>query len=259
MNTIGADPELFLQDKTGKFISAVGKFGGTKEAPRPLIGNMPGYMVQEDNVAVEFNIPPLLIWYGSKQFAESIQIAMNAIEAEAHALKLKVVVVASAEFTPDQLVEPAARRFGCDPDFNVWSLKVNPPPRAKNKALRSAGGHVHIGGHVPDKVGLGRACDLFLGCPSILFDKDRNRRLLYGKAGAMRDKPYGIEYRTLSNFWVKSKALSEMIHTQTTKALNFVQFNKVIPDDDGRKIIRCINESNLDLLRELTEKYGLVY
>jgi hypothetical protein len=257
MYRIGADPELFLQDKSGKFISAVGKFGGTKEQPRPLL-NIPGYMVQEDNVAVEFNIPPQLVGMASA-FSNSIRIAMNAVEAEAHALKLSIAVVASAEFEADQLVTPAARRFGCDPDFNVWSLKVNPPPRTKNKALRSAGGHVHIGGNITDKIGLGRACDLFLGCPSVLFDSDRNRRLLYGKAGAIRDKPYGIEYRTLSNFWVKSKELAEMIHNQVVQAINWVEQRKVIPEDDGRKIIRCINDSDQDILRELTEKYSLRY
>jgi len=254
MNTIGADPELFLQDKSGKFISAVGKFGGTKEQPRPLL-NIPGYMVQEDNVAVEFNIPPCEIG-NSHNFSQSIAIAMNALEQEAHALKLKLVVVASAEFEADQLVAPQARRFGCDPDFNVWSLKVNPPPRAKNKALRSCGGHVHFGGRFTDKIGFGRACDLFMGCPSILFDPDQNRRLLYGKAGAIRYKPYGIEYRTLSNFWVKSEELSAMIHDQAVKVFNF---RKVIPDEDGRAIIKCINEMDQNLLRELTEKYGLIY
>ena len=32
---LGADPELFCVDKDGKYISAVGKFGGTKAKPKP--------------------------------------------------------------------------------------------------------------------------------------------------------------------------------------------------------------------------------
>ena len=52
--TIGADPELLLLTATGLPKSAIGLIGGTKQNPKPFgIGH-----VQEDNVMVEFNIPP---------------------------------------------------------------------------------------------------------------------------------------------------------------------------------------------------------
>jgi hypothetical protein len=254
---IGADPELFLKDKNGKFISAIGKFGGTKEKPLPLAHLGDGFAVQEDNVAVEFNIPAVPLQ--SHQFVDVIQRAMVEIERQAAALNLEIAVVSSAEFEPDQLAHPRARRFGCDPDFNVWSLQINPPPRSTNKALRSCGGHIHVGGSIIDKIGLGRAMDLFVGCPSILFDPDTKRRLLYGKAGAIRDKPYGLEYRTISNFWVKSEKLIDMVRYQTQCAVSFVRNRNDIPDEDGRKIIHCINNSDQDLLKELTKKYKLQY
>ena len=56
--TIGADPELFLADARGKFISAVGLIGGTKKEPLQVPMYETGFCVQEDNVAAEFNIPP---------------------------------------------------------------------------------------------------------------------------------------------------------------------------------------------------------
>lgn len=256
---IGADPELFLQNDQGKFISAIGKFGGTKEKPKQIPTFKPGFAVQEDNVAVEFNIPPVGLYLsGHTFFSRYINQAKQFIEAEAGAQGLRVAIVASAEFARDQLKHPRAKVFGCDPDFNVWSLKQNPKPFTENKALRSAGGHIHIGGQVEDKIGLGRALDLFVGCPSILFDPDNRRRLLYGKAGAIRDKAYGIEYRTLSNFWVKDAGLTEMVYNQCLQAVSFYD-NQVIPDEDGLKIIACINESNKDLLKELTAKYHLRY
>lgn len=252
--TLGADPEMFLTNTNGKFISSVGKFGGTKAKPRPL-GKIKGMAVQEDNVAVEFNIPPSKT---KKSFVSNLRTAINLIAEEARALNLQLAIVPAAEFDDDELSHPAARHFGCDPDWNVWSLAENPAPRSPNKQLRSAGGHVHIA-HTKDRIGLGRACDLFLGCPSIMFDPDQKRRLLYGKAGAIRQKEYGIEYRTLSNFWIKSPELMEMVFSQIVQAIKFVDDTRSIPKEDAVKIITCINTADQKLLGELTEKYGLMY
>lgn len=252
---IGADPELFLTNANGKLISAVGLIGGTKAEPRPIPNLPDGFCVQEDNVAVEFNIPPAA---SSKIFVNSIQSALKYIEDFVGKLNLRMEIVPSAVFAATELNTPAARRFGCEPDFNVWQLKDNPPPRARNKRLRSAGGHGHIA-FTEDNIGLGRACDLFVGCPSIMFDPDTRRRLLYGKAGAIRHKNYGIEYRTLSNFWIRRAEWTEMVFNQFQQAVAFVRSGASIPEEDAKLIILCINESNLDALKVLTAKYKLEY
>lgn len=252
---IGADPELFLTDPKGRFVSAVGKIGGTKVAPRPIPGLPDGFAVQEDNVAVEFNIPPS---DDCKTFVKSIQSAMDYIEDFVGKLNLKTSIVPSAVFPQKELQTDAARRFGCEPDFNIWALSENPAPRAKNKRLRSAGGHGHVA-FKDDWIGLGRACDLFVGCPSIMFDPDTQRRLLYGKAGAVRKKDYGVEYRTLSNFWIKRPDWTEMIFNQFQQAVAFVRSGKDISDDDAKQVIACINNSDQAILRDLTVRYGLQY
>ena len=70
---IGADPELFLVDAAGAFVSSIGLIGGSKDHPRPLpIGD--GFAVQEDNVTLEYNIPAS----GSKdELVSNIQAAMS--------------------------------------------------------------------------------------------------------------------------------------------------------------------------------------
>ena len=70
---LGCDPEAFLKDVNGQLKSSIGKIGGSKLAPMPLpLGD--GYCVQEDNVALEFNIPPA---EGRSSFVESINMTLN--------------------------------------------------------------------------------------------------------------------------------------------------------------------------------------
>ncbi len=251
---VGTDAEVFLTNPTGKFIASCGKFGGTKEVPLQMPKLPSGFALQEDNVALEFNIPPAADQWS---FSHNVHAALAECQRQASDKGLIVQVKASAEFEEDQLRSRKAREFGCEADYNVWALKENPRPRSDNPALRTAAAHVHIGGFTEDNIGLGRACDLFLGCPSVALDPDKKRRELYGKAGAIRMKPYGIEYRTISNFWITG--LSTWVFVSAMRAVDFVKNGWTIPDEDGRKIIKCINDFDVELLKELTSKYRIQY
>lgn len=198
--TVGADPELFLFSPEGKPLSIIGKLGGTKE--RPIMLDKKGFAYQEDNVAAEYNIPAC-------KTASTFQAA-NLYMLDF--LKKKLASfgvlrnVASVLMPPEELIDPRAMVFGCDPDFNAWSLKNNPPPMADDPTLRSAGGHIHVG-NIHDwsktkKIRLMRNLDYTVGLHSVIWDSDNRRRELYGQAGSGRFKPYGIEYRTPSNYWI---------------------------------------------------------
>lgn len=202
MIQIGADPELFFK-KGNKFISAIGKIGGTKEKPRRLLGK---FALQEDNVAVEYNIPACT---STDKFVWANQVMLEEIQEIAEKNNCEIAQVSSAVFDDDELNTPAARMFGCDPDFNAWELTPNPRPEAKNPNLRSAGGHIHIGISIPakEKLMLVRALDLMVGSVLCHLDPTSERRELYGKAGACRLKPYGVEYRTPSNVWLFDETL----------------------------------------------------
>lgn len=70
-------------------------------------------------------------------------------------------------------------------------------------ASQFAGGHIHIG---VKRSGLTAAvmalfCDKYIGLLLVEHDKQPKRRGLFGAAGTYRHKPYGVEYRTPSNFW----------------------------------------------------------
>lgn len=220
--TIGADPEFFLENADGNLESAIDRIGGYKTAPRSL--GRPGFFVQEDNVAVEFNIPPAS---QVEEFVGSIQWAVKEIENEVKTMGLRPVFMASVLFPSTELTDPRARAFGCDPDYNAWrGGAVNPKPHSDNVRLRSCGGHVHVGwphGAPVDAIRLIQLMDLYLGVPSVLMDGDedaRDRRQIYGKAGAYRNTTYGAEYRSLSNFWLKKPEYMKWVFNQTNRAVD---------------------------------------
>lgn len=219
MITIGTDPEVFLKASNGDIIPAIGLIGGSKDEPLDIgIGSL-----QEDNVLAEFNIHPA----SSKEaFIDSVKAVMNVLSERAMVHKLSLSIQASHEFNIDVLEKygDAAFRFGCDPDFNPYTRSMNPTIHpVEVGGLRSAGGHIHVGVPLKDEeeaFKLAATMDIFLGVPSVLLDRDMNRRRLYGKAGAFRFKPYGIEYRTLSNFWLKSDELMGWVYDNTILAAN---------------------------------------
>lgn len=251
MRTIGADPELFVINMNQKFISSIGKFGGTKAMPKPIGHDC---HVQEDNVAVEFNIPPS---ESKETFIASINFALEELHKRATSLNLQLSIVPSARFDSDQLRNPKAKVFGCDPDMNAWTLMQNISPHCSDKSLRSAGGHVHVGckEHLPFDIA--RAMDLFLGVPFIAVDDDDERRKLYGKAGAYRNKEYGMEYRTLSNVWLQSDRLKAWVYDATQAALAFLDLGNRLGREDGDEIQQCINTRDFAIMNELVNRYGL--
>jgi hypothetical protein len=257
--TLGCDPELFLADATNRLKASCGLIGGTKEHPQPLEELGVGFAVQEDNVAIEFNIPPAS---DKHAFAHSIARTIKYINDGVNdTLGLHLVTdLSAASFPEEELAAPAAKVFGCDPDFNAWTMKRNPRPKASDPNLRACGGHVHVGYDVM-KAEFGptyliRLMDLYLGVPSVLMDKGELRKELYGKAGAYREKVYGVEYRTLSNFWVKHPRLSEWVWDNTARA--FAAADAEFPvGEDKDAILDAINNNNKEVAQMLVEKHKL--
>lgn len=256
---LGADPELFMQDASGAFLSAIDKIGGSKKQPRPLpIGD--GFAVQEDNVAVEYNIPPS---DSPESFVNNIQRAMSYLSDEVAALGARFVnVSATADFPEWQLKHPKAQEFGCDPDFNAWlGGKRNPRPKAANAALRSCGGHVHVGYKFINRKAVQdftKHLDLFLSVPAQVMDKGQLRKQLYGKAGAFRYKPYGMEYRSLSNFWVFTPEHTEWVWKAVDLAMNAWQDGSIDIDSEAPRILEAINNNNMQATQTLISKHNLL-
>lgn len=204
--TFGADPELFVVDQNGNGVFPE-FIPGDKKNPVPVKGGA----IQRDGMAAEFNIDPSSSYEEFNQNIVSVLKEMKSLLPKGY----KLVSTPSMTFSEDvwDKAPEEAKTLGCSPDFNALTGGVNTPPNdPENPRMRCLGGHLHIGwtkgktmddldhiGHGRDLV---KQLDWYLAAWSLQQDTDKNRRRLYGKAGSCRFKDYGVEYRTLSSFWV---------------------------------------------------------
>ena len=218
--TVGADPELFIK-KDGEVVSAHGLIEGDKKNPQPVENGA----VQVDGMALEFNIDPS---HSFKEFNTNLTSVLDQMMAMVP--EYEVFEGCSNHFDENYMgTQPKeALILGCEPDYNAYTGAENVPPNA-NQGLRTAGGHIHIGGffsenpleevHFETCRQLTKLMDQEVGIYSILWDRDDERRRLYGKAGAFRPKTYGMEYRTLSNSWLFTEERRRFVYRGVNRAL----------------------------------------
>lgn len=252
---IGADPELFVMNAEGVFVCPELFLPGTKSEPYVV----PGGAVQVDGFAAEFNINPSESF---EEFNDNIETVLEGLRGfmppgyTLHALP-------SVEFDPEvyNLTSDFAKQLGCSPDFNAWTGNPNPPPNVdRTPYLRTAAGHIHIGWtedaapsdtqHNNNCRDLVKQLDWYLGMWSIAQDSDPVRRNLYGQAGACRYKPYGVEYRVLSNFWVTDRGLRLQVWNRMMRGIaGIAKAGAFMPGgapSSNNRVINSINTSIID-------------
>lgn len=248
---VGCDPEVFVR-KDNRFLSAFGLIKGDKKKPQKV----PYGAVQVDGMALEFNIDPA---------KNQDEFVLNVNEVLGYMKKMvpdyEVVATPVAHFDSDYMKQQPkeALELGCDPDYNAYTGQANERPDG-DRPMRTASGHVHVGwtkdeeindpSHVGRCMMVVRNLDFFLGLPSLEYDQETKRREMYGKAGACRFKPYGVEYRTLSNAWLKSQALMAWVYRATIAGVEATMNGRILSDKYG-DIQAIINESNVKEARKI--------
>jgi hypothetical protein len=253
---IGADPEVFVKEN-GELISGYNLIPGTKEEPFPVQDGA----VQVDGMALEFNIDPAA---DEESFVKNLNSVMSTLSDMIGDKEL--VLEAVAEFG-DELISTQplqATQLGCDPDMNAWSSEENFPPDA-TVDFRTASGHVHIGWtegakptpeHQDVCEKLVKQLDFFLGVPSLIFDSGTKRRELYGQAGAYRQKPYGCEYRVLSNAWLKNDSLKRWVFRNVKEAFARLCSGQDIAAEYG-DVQEIINTSNVEEANAIIQRFNI--
>lgn len=252
--TIGADPEIFLK-KNGRPISVYEtKLPGSKAEPHKT-----GYgAVQQDGFAAEFNIDPSP-YRDFERFNQNIVRTVADLRTLAGDFSLaKDVTVQDFDKEYISTMPAAVRELGCDPDFNAYTLEKNPRPDGE-VLFRTAAGHVHIGWgadipvdnqeHMEICASFVKMMDATVGLFMTYIDREPRRRDLYGRAGAFRPKPYGVEYRTPSNVWIWNKDRRQVFHRLACLAVDRMtqgySIEKVTTTTE-EQIQRIINEGDAD-------------
>ena len=227
--TIGSDLEMFITDHDDNLQSAIGVFGGTKENPK-YIGEL--CYIQEDNILVEANIPPVDNFDDFYKYISYIKSYINTNYPE---YKLKY---SSSEIAPmNLLLNEKAREFGCEAvlivDYNK-NGDVIPQnefdegieiKRQSNK--RTSGFHWHLGYKNHSRKINRELVKLFeknVTLQLLKEDNDQyNRREFYGKCGEYREKPYGLEFRSVGGYFLKDESTMRKVWDGVQKTIT--EFN----------------------------------
>lgn len=177
----------------------------------------------QDGVQVELNPNP----HGCRaNLGNELQAAFKALKAH-----LETVDGVTVSFTSVVRIDPKeleslsekSKVFGCLPSTNFYDSEASVKVDAAKYLKRSAGGHIHLGLGAkllaevhkdPKKSRLAPLMDVLVGNTCVLIDRDPKaieRRKNYGRAGEYRLPKHGFEYRTLSNFWLRSYQLMSFV------------------------------------------------
>jgi hypothetical protein len=170
----------------------------------------------------------------------------------------QVVKVSKKEL--DSLSEKS-KTFGCAPSNNVYTqaeskITVNP----QVYRYRSAGGHIHLGEYYsvsypevkealtkPER--LVPLLDILVGNTSVLIDRNpwaKERRKVYGRAGEYRLPAHGLEYRTLSNFWLQSYQLMSLVFGLARVSVIIVANSLKLNEPFDEQIIKSVNKEDIE-------------
>lgn len=262
--TLGCDPEFFFS-KSGKIIGAekiISKKG-------LILTDYSSTKVIVDGVLAELNpIPCSCRQDLGHEISRCFEAIKNVISSDP---SLGVDFSQKITLTKKELdsLSDESKKFGCAPSNNVYSKQTNSVKVKENTFKpRVAGGHIHLGHSGikvikdaldnPDRVI--PMLDVLLGNSCVLIDKDpnaKNRRRLYGKAGEYRTPAHGLEYRTLSNFWLKSYPLMSFVMGMARLAVLMVASDK----DNGEYEKKILDKVNLAKIKRAINNndYHLAY
>jgi hypothetical protein len=176
------------------------------------------------------------------------------------------------QYDENELADPEVRIFGCDPSWDIYTGSVCKKPSADEVGnMRCAGFHIHVG--VPFLLSVEEierfifCMDICCGLPSVIIDRDRDRKKLYGTPGDFRmsreEHLTRMEYRSLGANCHGSSEHIGYFFDQTLQAIemyNSMSEMEDLPDDfryNWHKVQEAIATSNEELVQQLMNIFGV--
>jgi len=260
--TLGCDPEFFFKNNKGVVE------GAEKVLPKNGIESRAKSKIIIDGVQAELNpIPYECRANLGNEISRCFQELQKVVTQNG---KVDVNFEQVVKVTKKELcsLSKKSRVFGCGPSKNITKgqkTKITVDPA--KYSMRSAGGHIHLGSKYfteNEKEQKDRQerviamMDIIVGNTCVLIDRDsyaRERRRIYGRAGEYRTPKYGVEYRTLSNFWLQSYQLMSLVMGLTRLAFDIVSSSNKDHDYEAAilknvvrtSIVRAINNNDSEL------------
>lgn len=248
--TLGSDPELMILDtqQNNKVVSSIPILVVDKKNPIDL-GQ--GVRLYADNILAEVAFPPAQTKQGIIQkIGDVLKRAQSYIGG-----RYRLAAIASHEYDFTELDDDRAWQAGCDPTFNAYTRERN-HLNGFNNCVRTGSCHIHIGNErlTDDETRIKaiKLMDIFVGCASVIFDKDetaKRRREVYGQASEHRPTEYGLEYRCLGPYVLRSPDLVNLAIDLSFHALS--QIDNPLPKIDENQIIQAINNCDTGLARHV--------
>lgn len=261
--TFGCDPEFFLEEN-GKIVGAEKLIDIENGITLPCASYS---RIIVDGVQAELNPTSS---YCREILAGNIQRCLSQIKTEIATKRpnMKANFSTTVEVNPEEMdtLDPKSRMFGCAPSFSVVKEK-KPEIDGSTYPFRSAGGHIHLGArHNDPKIlktlqeyrPMVNVLDILVGNTCVLIDRaegSKKRREVYGRAGEYRTPSYGLEYRSLSNFWLRAYPLMSFVMSLSRLAVA-VRTNSTVLHSYERQLLRrvsitdirkAINDNDYDL------------
>jgi hypothetical protein len=209
-----------------------------------------------DNMNVEIAINPVETLADWHSYTEALLSQCRDYEG-GYDLMFKPVVT----YDPIYLEHPLARISGCNPDMSAYTMVNNYAPDFEEMdGTRSLGAHVHATLSGGNPFWYARWMDMLTALPLLFHEEASNRRSLYGGAGCLRVKPYGAEYRTLSNVWVGEPDKREFVWEMTEKAVTLSQTTDPDTVDEWWDVPAAIDNHDLVLAQACMDRlyiYGV--
>ena len=289
--TMGSDPEFFLAKRT--MLGRVGAVVGSERAI-PEEG-MLHKIIKQGRTAAEDEKAPRVIRDGFQVEINPLQNTCRQSGANDIAYCFRGLATVLKEkgytinFSPTvkvtkkemESLSNKSRMFGCTPSKNAYGEVVELPD-PETYLIRAAGGHIHLGtpfktGNDPsikvlkqtDVTEVIKILDIIAGNTCVLVDRDPGnieRRKAYGRAGEYRQPSHGIEYRVLSNFWLRNYTVMSMAFGLCRMAIEIAAvpeaakaFLKAVKEKDIQDAINNndfeLAKKNFNKIKPLIEKY----